>query len=113
MAPWSKEDSIYKRMRLVICSTNRSNLILSLHTGKNLLARCVRNSATMPRLFIHALRELERDQLVRQDVRRDYYLTAIGRALVQKVIDCRCMAEALTLCEAFWVDHDVSGLRLQ
>ena len=48
--------------------------------------------------------------MVQQDELRDYSLTVIGEAIAQKVINCHHLAEVLTLHEAFWFEHDVSGI---
>ncbi len=110
MALEIKEDDIFKRMRLAICSGNRRLLLFSLNERKKSLGDLREDLKTDPATIVHALRELERHRMVQQDVKRDYSLTVIGRALVQKVIDCHCMAEVLTIHEAFWSNHDVSGI---
>lgn len=110
MAAATREDSVYKRMRLVICSENRRLLLLSLNDGKKSLGNLREELHSDRATIIHALRELERSRLVQQDSQRDYSLTVVGRALIQKVIDCHGMAEVLTLHEAFWFDHDISGI---
>ncbi len=104
------EDETYKRMRLAICSGNRRQLLLSLNEGNKSLGDLREEVPSDPATIVHALRELERYHMVQQNAHRDYALTVIGRALVQKVIDCRCMAETLALHEAFWSEHDVSGI---
>jgi predicted transcriptional regulator len=48
--------------------------------------------------------------MVRQDELRDYPLTVIGEAIVQKVIDCHHLVEVVTLHETSWFEHDVSGI---
>ncbi len=110
MALETREDETYKRIRLAICSGNRTLVLLSLNDGKKLLSDLRDELQADPATIVHALRELERYRMVKQDKQRHYSLSVVGRVLVQKVIDCRRTAEMLTLQEAFWFDHDVSGI---
>ncbi len=110
MALETKEDPTYKRMRLTICSANRKFLLFSLNEHKKSLGELREESCLDSATIVHALRELERYHMVKQDTRSEYSLTVIGRAMVQKVMECRCMAEVLTLHEVFWSQHDVSGI---
>ena len=109
MASVDKE-TIYKRIRVATCSDQRRKLLFSLDGGKKSL-RDLRDefhwdSATI----VHALRELEKNHFVREDVGREYFLTPIGRTVVRKVLDLRDIAETFALHEAFWLEHDVTGI---
>jgi predicted transcriptional regulator len=100
----------YKNLRLSICSEHRRALLFSLSEGKKPLADLKKELNVPSPALIHALRELEGHHLVRQDRVRQYGLTTIGRSAVRKVIDFRRVMEVLTKHEAFWSEHDLSGI---
>lgn len=104
------EETVFKRMRLAICSGNRRRVLLALKDGKKTLSDVREEVPVDPPTIVHALRELEHYRLVEQDELREYSLTVIGKALVQKVIDRHRSAHVLTSHEAFWFEHDLSGI---
>ena len=101
---------VYKNLRLSICSEHRRALLFSLNEGKKPLAALQKELNVPSPAIIHALRELEGNHLVRQDRVRQYGLTTIGRSAVREVIDFRRVMEVLTKHEAFWSEHDLSGI---
>src|SRR5665647_100034 len=101
---------VYKNLRLSICSEHRRSLLFSLNEGKKPLAALQKELNVPSPALIHALRELERNHLVRQDRVRQYGLTTIGRSAVREVIEFRRVMEVLTKHEAFWSEHDLSGI---
>jgi predicted transcriptional regulator len=60
--------------------------------------------------LIHGLRSLETNGFVCQDEARAYGLTAIGRVVTRKAADFFSATEVLLRHEAFWAEHDVSGI---
>jgi predicted transcriptional regulator len=111
MAPLTGiSEDIYERLRLVICSEQRRVLLLSLNPEKKSLSDLRDVMELNPSTIIHALRALERDNLVQEDVQRNYSLTAIGKAAVHKLIDFFETTGAFVKYEAFWLEHDLSGI---
>jgi len=109
-APQTKEDAGSKVMRLAVCSGNRRRVFLALNQGTKTLGTLRDELHSDSATIVHSLRELERYRLVEQDEQRDYALTVTGKALAQNVIDCLDLAHVLTSHEAFWFEHDVSGI---
>jgi predicted transcriptional regulator len=110
MASQTEHEVIFKRIRLAICSANRREILLALKYGKKSLGILREEVHANPATIVHALRELERYRLVEEDDLRNYSLTVIGKALSQKVMECERLSEVLTAHEAFWFEHDVSGI---
>jgi predicted transcriptional regulator len=110
MVPQTQNEAVFKRMRLAICSGNRRRVLLALHQKKKSLGDLREDLNSDSPTILRSLRELERNRMVQQDELRDYSLTVIGEAIAQKVINCHHLAEVLTLHEAFWFEHDVSGI---
>lgn len=100
----------YKDLRLAICSERRRSLLLSLNEGTKSLGDLREELKTPSPALIQALRELERNHLVRQDQVRRYELTPIGRGAVRKVIDFRNAMEVLQKHHAFWLEHNLRGI---
>jgi predicted transcriptional regulator len=60
--------------------------------------------------IVHALRELVTSHFIRQDLERNYLVTPIGRSAARKVIDFQDAMAVLMKNEAFWSEHDISGI---
>ena len=73
--------------RLVICSDLRKNLLMCLNEDKKSLGDLRNELDISSTTAIHALRELEKSNLVFQDKDKNYALTKIGRILILKVAD--------------------------
>jgi predicted transcriptional regulator len=101
---------VYKALRLVVCSEKRRALLLSLNEGEKAIADLQEELKSSSTTLIHALREMEESRLVRQDRTRRYGLTPVGRSTVRKVIDIRRAMEVLKKHDAFWSEHDLSGI---
>ncbi len=97
-------------LRLVICSDLRKNLLICLNEDKKSLSdlRNVLNISSTT--AIHALRELEKNNLAFQDKDKNYALTKIGRILTLKVADFGNAVDVLTKHERFWLEHDLAGI---
>jgi len=59
---------------------------------------------------IHALRELEKENIIFQDESRRYGLTRIGYVIGLKLSDFIDAVEVLKKHEDFWLTHDLSGI---
>ncbi|MGZ4870090.1 MAG: helix-turn-helix transcriptional regulator [Halobacteriota archaeon] len=111
MAPLTEiSEDIYERLRLAACSEQRRALILSLNEGEKSLSDLRGEMQLDSATIIHALRALERDNFVREDAKRNYALTVIGKTVAHKVIDFFETTGALVKYEMFWLEHDLSGI---
>ena len=111
MAPLTEiSEDIYERLRLAACSEQRRVLIFSLNEGEKSLSELRDEMQLDSATIIHALRALERDNFVREDAKRNYALTVIGKTVAHKVIDFFETTGALVKHETFWLEHDLSGI---
>ncbi len=113
MAGIGKENNprlMQNTLRLAACSDLRRAIIISLQTGKKPLSELRGDLGVSSTTAIHALRELEKDNLIFQDETRDYALTKIGEIIALKLSDFIDAIEALKKHEDFWLTHDLSGI---
>jgi predicted transcriptional regulator len=103
-------DDAAEIIRLLVCSDLRRNLVLTLHNGAASLSDLRQHVGVSSTAAIHALRELERDHVTSQDGRRHYALTNIGKILALKLERLTKAANVLTEHNAFWLEHDLSGI---
>ena len=82
-----KRQIIQNALRLAACSELRSGILASLSEGKKALSELREELEVSSTTAIHALRELEKDNLVFQDEDRDYVLTKIGEIIALKLSD--------------------------
>ena len=97
-------------LRLAVCSNLRRRILISLKEGKKELRELRDEMEVSSTTAIHALRELEKDNLVFQDVDRSYALTKIGEIVALKLNDFVDAIEVLKKHERFWLEHDLSGI---
>ena len=97
-------------LRLAVCSNLRRRILISLKEGKKELRELRDEMEVSSTTAIHALRELEKDNLVFQDVDRGYALTKIGEIVALKLNDFVDAIEVLKKHERFWLEHDLSGI---
>ncbi len=97
-------------LRLVICSDLRKNLLICLNEDKKSLGDLRNELNISSTTAIHALRELEKNNLAFQDRDKNYALTKIGRILTLKVADFSDAVDVLKNYERFWLEHDLSGI---
>jgi len=99
-----------KAIRLAVCSDQRKEILLSLKDGMKTLRELRDELKLSAPAIVHALRELETNHLIRQDSKRNYMVTPIGRSAARKVIDFQGAMAALMKHEAFWLGHDLGGI---
>jgi predicted transcriptional regulator len=106
-----KNTEVEQILRLLSCSDLRNNLAQALCNGKKMtlseLSEYV--SASSP-ACVHALRELTKEHVTRQDEKRNYSLTNIGEIVTRKFEDINGTISALSKNKEFWLDHDLSSI---
>jgi predicted transcriptional regulator len=105
-----KRVNVQNTLRLAACSALRKDILISLQKGKKPLSKIRDELGVSSTTAIHALRELERDNLVLQNGERNYALTKIGEILTLKLTDFINTADILKKHEHFWLEHDLSGI---
>jgi len=105
-----KRKIIQNALRLAVCSELRRGILAFLREGKKALSELREELEVSSTTAIHALRELEKENLVFQDKNRDYVLTKIGEIIVFKLSDFVDAIEVLKKHEDFWLTHDLSGI---
>ena len=105
-----KRQNIQNTLRLATCSELRRGILASLREGKKALSELRDVLEISSTTAIHALRELEKGNLVFQDEHRDYALTKIGEIIALKLSDFVDAIEVLKKHEDFWLTHDLSGI---
>ena len=107
----TKTDEVEQILRLLSCSDLRNNLAQALRDGKKMtlseLSELV--GASSP-ACVHALRELTKEYVTRQDEKRNYLLTNIGEIVTRKFEELNLAITALTQNREFWLDHDLSAI---
>ncbi|CAD6494451.1 MAG: Methanogenesis regulatory protein FilR1 [Candidatus Argoarchaeum ethanivorans] len=97
-------------IRLSTCSQLRSDILISLNRGRMELRDFRTELGVSSTTAIHALRELEKGNLVFQDEDRNYALTKIGEVIALKLADFIDAIEVVKTHEDFWLTHDLSGI---
>lgn len=108
----NESKNIRNTLHLAACSDLRRRILITLKTGKKPLRELRDPLGVSSTTAIHALRELERDNLVFQAEDRGYALTKIGEVMVLKLVDMMAVIEVLKKHEDFWFVHDLSGIPL-
>ena len=106
----SKRSAIENTLRLAACSDLRRGTLICLDSGKKSLSDLRDELEVSSTTAIHALRELEKGNLVFQDEDRNYALTKIGKVITLKLVDFISAIEVLKKHEDFWFSHDLSGI---
>jgi len=104
------EAAVADIMRLLVCSDLRKSLILALQEGPRSLAALRNETGASSTAAIHALRELEREHLTRENERREYTLTNVGKVIALKLTDLNNAIRVLNTHRDFWLEHDLSGI---
>jgi len=110
MGKKKKRVNVQNTLRLAACSALRKDILISLQKGKKPLSKLRDELGVSSTTAIHALRELERDNLVLQNGERNYALTKIGGILALKLRDFINTTDVLKKHEHFWLEHDLSGI---
>jgi predicted transcriptional regulator len=103
-------ETVAEMMRLLICSDLRKNLILSLKNGPTSLADLRDDTESSSTAAIHALRELERAHVTKENEKRQYALTNIGQIIALKLDDLVKTITVLNAHSKFWLEHDLTGI---
>jgi predicted transcriptional regulator len=99
-----------KVIRLAVCSDQRKEILLSMNDGMKSLRELRDELKLSSPAIVHALRELETSHIIRQDSKRNYMLTPLGRSAARKVIDFQATMAVLMEYETFWLEHDLGGI---
>ena len=99
-------------LRLAVCSNLRRDLMIGLQKGKKPLSDLRDELGVSSTTAIHALRDLEKGNLIYQDEARNYALTKIGEIITFKLGDFLNAVDVLTKYESFWLEHDLSDIPL-
>jgi len=105
-----KSGIIQKTLHLAACSDLRRSFLVSLREEKKALSVLRGELGVSSTTAIHALRELEKDNLLFQDKTRDYALTKIGEVIALKLTDFMDAIDVLKKHEDFWLTHGLSGI---
>jgi len=97
-------------LRLLICSDLRRQLVLSLGNGKATVADLRAQVGVSSAAAIHALRELEKQNVTYQDDKRQYLLTNIGQIMAAKIGSFTDTVGILDQHRKFWLEHDLTGI---
>ena len=105
-----KGQNIQNSIRIAVCSELRRRIIIALREGKRTLSELRDSLGVSSTTAIHALRELEKENIIFQDESRKYGLTRIGYVIGLKLSDFVDAVEVLKKHEDFWLTHDLSGI---
>ncbi len=105
-----KGQNIQNSIRIAVCSELRRQIIIALREGKRALSELRDSLGVSSTTAIHALRELEKENIIFQDKSRKYGLTRIGYVIGLKLSDFVDAVEVLKKHEDFWLTHDLSGI---
>ena len=86
--------------------------MISLKEGKKPLSELRDELEVSSTTTIHALRELEKADLIYQDEARSYALTKIGEIIASKLVDFVNAVDVVQKYERFWLEHDLSDIPL-
>lgn len=99
-------------LRLAVCSNLRRDLMIGLQEGKKPLSELRDALGVSSTTAIHALRDLEKSNLIYQDEARNYALTKIGVIITLKLVGFINAIDVLTKYESLWLEHDLSDIPL-
>lgn len=97
-------------LRLIACSDLRSCILVNLKEGPKPLGKIRDELEISSTTAIHALRELEKGQIIFQDESKDYALTKIGEIFALKLLDFMETIDVFEKYADFWLTHDLSGI---
>ena len=106
-----KSEEVEQILRLLSCSDLRGNLAKALRNGKKMtLSELSEHVGASSPACVHALRELTKEHVTRQDEKRNYLLTNIGEIVTRKFKEINATITALSEHRQFWLDHDLSDI---
>jgi predicted transcriptional regulator len=106
-----KNTEVEQILRLLSCSDLRNNLAQTLRNGKKMtLSELSEHVGASSPACVHALRELTKEYVTRQDEKRNYLLTNIGEIITRKFEEVNLAITALSKNRDFWLNHDLSDI---
>lgn len=97
-------------LHLTACSDLRRNILISMIEQDKSLGDLRKGLNISSTTVLHALKELEKNNLTFQHKNKNYALTNIGRIITLKLVDFSNAAEVMRKHERFWLEHDISGI---
>jgi len=98
-------------VRVLACSDLRNHLAQTLRNGKKMtLSELSEEVGASSPACVHALRELSKEQITRQDEKRNYLLTNIGEIVLRKFDELNVTVTVLSQHKEFWLDHILSDI---
>ncbi len=105
-----KKMSLQDIIQLAVCSDLIRNILISLNGYEKSLSDLREGLKISSTTALHALKELENNNLTFQNKRKNYALTNIGKIITMKLLDFSNTAEALKRQERFWFSHNLAGI---
>lgn len=96
-------------LHLIASSDLRRNILISLIEQDKSLGDLREGLKISSTTALHAIKELENNNLTFQQKNKNYALTNIGRIITLKLVDFCNAEEVLKNNERFWLEHDLSG----
>ena len=97
-------------LHLTACSDLRRNILISMIEQDKSLGDLREGLKISSTTALHALKELEKNNLTFQQKNKNYALTNTGRIITLKLVDFSNAAEVMRKHERFWLEHDMSGI---
>jgi predicted transcriptional regulator len=109
--PKKESEEVEQIVRLLACSDLRNSLAKALRDGKKMtLSELSEHVGASSPACVHALRELTKENITRQDDKRNYLLTNIGEIVTRKFDEINATISALSQHREFWLDHDLDDI---
>ena len=106
-----KSEEVEQILRLLSCSDLRNNLAQALRNGKKMtLSELSEHVGASSPACVHALRELTKESVTRQDEKRNYLLTNIGEIVTRKFAEVNATITALSHHKEFWLARDLGDI---
>jgi len=107
----NKNQNVEEILRPLACSDLRNSLAKALRNGKKMtLSELSDHVGASSPAAVHALRELVKENVTRQDDKRNYLLTNIGEIVTRKFEEINLTITALSRNRQFWLDHDLNDI---
>ncbi|NJD51820.1 MAG: winged helix-turn-helix domain-containing protein [Candidatus Methanoperedens sp.] len=97
-------------LHLTACSDLRRNILISMIKNDKSLGDLRKELNISSTTALHALKDLEKNNLTFQQKNKNYALTNVGKIITLKLVDFGNAAEVMKKHERFWLEHDISGI---